>query len=188
MSKDTTIRQGAVSLLRAALPTVDVYDSRAAKLPETGRPAVVVYTPQQNGETVASTGAMYRMSTELRIECHQPTPAGTTHAEADADLAEALDALVDATLRALFTHATWLKNWEKPPSIRRMSGQDAESQTRKAAAILDLSGTYTETWTPVDGEALARLMIKWDTAPLDEPDGVYERVELIGEPLPEEAP
>lgn len=173
-----TIRQDIVARLQASaavtaiVPSASIYDSRVSPIPQSGLPAIVVFTPSTRRVSFGKADPTFRATHEIAIDCFE------TATSSDA-VAEAVDLLGEAVLEALLTDPVFVAQFEAITDVDEELVVDAKEQRQGLCRItmtIQISEDYppaAATITSFDGVDLTVDMI--DPGGDDgEPDGTVD--------------
>jgi Protein of unknown function (DUF3168) len=178
-----TIRQDVVDRLQASaavtaiVASAKIYDSRIARIPDAGLPAIVVVTPSTRRTAYGRSDPAFKVNHELAIDCFA---TGSTP-EA---LAENLDLLGEAVLTCLLSDPVFVAKFEAVTDVEDELIFDAK-EVRQGLCRITMTVQISEDYPPIaatitslDGIDLKIDMI--DPGGDDgEPDGVIDGAATI---------
>lgn len=142
-----TIRQDVIDRLQASaavtaiVASSKIYDSRIARVPDAGLPAIVVVTPSTRRTAYGKSDPTFKVTHEIGIDCFE------TGASPEA-LAENLDLLGEAVLTALLSDPVFVAKFEAITDVEDELVFDAK-EVRQGLCRITMTIQISEDYPPI---------------------------------------
>lgn len=160
MSDRKAIRDDAAArLVAAGVAAGNVVAGRMQSAPDDTLPAIDVHIGQQRFETLGGSIPDFKVETDLVlvVEERQAT-------DADPTAPDALDALIDTAVAALFGDAAWVAQWQRVLAVEVVPILDPDGARPTGTATVTITLEYQTEYPPTVADALAAVHADWDMA------------------------
>lgn len=145
----------------------NVFRSRATPVPVEKLPAIVIFTPSDEGVRIGDAEPAFRQTLTMAFE--------VLAAETDDD--DVLDGLCEKIETLLLQDGSWVAQFEQIAGITTDIGQRDEGDRVLAAAVITIQVVFVNSFRPLmDDDDLKTMAVDWDLA---SPDGQIEASDLL---------
>lgn len=166
----TTVREQAKALLIAANTFAQrrVYTSRATPLDRREGSALLISTPEEEGQSKGNAG-------EPKFTTHLVLVIGAIVESADPELAEGnCDLLCEQALNALLCNPAFLAPFEEVVKLKTSSElRNMGDSGFSAVSAIEITLRYLDVYSPALGPALQKVNVKTDALQPADPSGTY---------------